>query len=276
VQSLSQPRLLAGVPGESRGVLLVHGFSGSPFELYLLAERLHREGFHVSLPLLTGHHSSLHALADSTWHDWLSSAEEALLGLHQAVCAHTDKAPQLAIVGFSMGGLLSIDLARRYPACVEEARKRPSVAALSILATPLWLPSWQQRAIVRLSQLAGLRRLAVPKLAGRDVRAKDLPKEPLRPWGMPVRALASLVELMQTVRPLLPEVKQPTFLSYGLRDHTVPPACLDAFVAELGTPKDQLSQLVLPESFHILPLDVEREQLFLAVSAHLQRHLPKR
>ena len=94
-----------------------------------------------------------------------------------------------------------------------------------------------------------------------------------REW-VPVRALASLVELMQTVRPLLPEVKQPTFLSYGLRDHTVPPSCLDAFVAELGTPKEQITQLVLPESFHILPLDVEREQLFAALGEHLRRHLP--
>lgn len=274
MESLSQPRVLAGTSGESRGVLLVHGFSGSPFELYLLAERLHRQGLHVSLPLLAGHHRSLRELADSSWRDWLGSAEAALHALHQAVCAQTDKPPQLAIVGFSMGGLLSIDLARRYPASVEQAKTRPSVAALSILATPLWLPSWQQRAIVRMSQLAGLRQLAVPKLAGRDVRANDLPKEPLRPWGMPVRALASLVELMQTVRPLLPEVKQPTFLSYGLRDHTVPPSCLDAFVAELGTPKEQITQLVLPESFHILPLDVEREQLFAALGEHLRRHLP--
>lgn len=271
---LSQPRFLVGNVSESRAVLLIHGFSGSPFELHLLAERLHRAGYHVSLPLLAGHHQSLRALADSTWHDWLASAEQALLKLHERVLTATSLPPQIAVVGFSMGGLLSVELARRYPVPTgSEDVRRPVVNALGILATPLWLPSWQERAIVRMARLRGLQRLAVPKLAGRDVKARDLPKAPLRPWGMPLRALASLIELMRTMRGHLGEVRQPTFLSYGLHDHTVPPACLEAFAQELGTPAEHISRLVLPDSFHILPLDVEREQLFAAVEQHLTRYL---
>ena len=39
----------------------------------------------------------------------------------------------------------------------------------------------QERAIGKLAALTGLQRLAVPKLAGRDLRAKDVPKAPLKP-----------------------------------------------------------------------------------------------
>jgi carboxylesterase len=113
----------------------------------------------------------------------------------------------------------------------------------------------------------------VPKLAGRDLRAKDVPKASLKPWGMPVRALASLVELMRTMRSRLPEVRQPTLLAHGLLDHTVPPSCLEALATELGTPPEQLTRLLLPRSFHILPLDVERELLLTALTEHLSRHL---
>ncbi len=270
---LSAPRFLFS-PGQTRGVLLVHGFSGSPFELHLLAERLHEEGYTVALPQLAGHHDSLTTLRESGWQDWLSSAEQALYGLHRRIYSETRETPQLAVIGFSMGGLLSLELARRYPAApLFPTPQLPAVQALSVLSAPLWLPTWQERAIVKLSQVMGLRQLAVPKLAGRDLRATDVPKAPLRPWGMPVRALASLVELARTVRPRLHEVLQPTLLAHGQLDHTVPVACVSALASELGTSAEHKTTLVLPRSFHILPLDVEREELFAAVVAHLRRYL---
>ena len=271
---LSAPRFVLSATGQARGVLLVHGFSGSPYELHLLADRLVAEGYSVALPRLAGHHQSLRALSESTWQDWLSSAEQALLGLHRRILQETQKTPQLAVVGFSMGGLLALELARRYPAVPTFARPDlPEVRVLSVLSSPLWLPPWQEKAIVRLAGSAGLRGLAVPKLAGRDLRAKDLPKAPLRPWGMPVRALASLVELMRTVRPRLPEVQQPTLLAHGQLDHTVPVACVEALAEELGTDAAHKHKLILPRSYHIVPLDVEREELFAALVAHLDRYL---
>lgn len=279
VDPLSQPRFLLGAKGQSRGVLLIHGFSGSPFELHLLAERLHQAGYHVAVPLLAGHHRSLRALADSSWQDWLSSAEKALHELQERIACTTSESPRLAVIGFSMGGLLSLELSRRHPPpgpssdLAVEGKAEPCVRALALLATPLWLPAWQERAIVRLARLGGIGRLAVPKLAGRDLRARDLPKAPLKPWGMPLRALASLVELMQAVRGHLDEVQQPTLLAHGQHDHTVPPGCLDGLASGLGTPAERIERLVLPRSFHILPLDVEREQLFTALLAHIDRHL---
>lgn len=271
-----------GVPGDPRGVLLVHGFSGSPFELHLAAEALVAAGYHCEVPLLPGHNQSLAALRASRWPDWLAAADEALWALWRRVRAQGVTEPRLAVVGLSMGGLLTIELARRYaPAPTDQPGAagggsigdRPTIEAIAVLSSPLWLPRWQERGIRALCRIPGLRQLAMPKLAGSDVRARDLPRHRLRPLGMPFLAVRSLLDLMAKARGHLPEVKQPALLAHGLLDHTAPYACLAAFAAELGTTSEHLSCLALPRSYHLTPLDVEREILFEALRNHLARYL---
>lgn len=271
---------LWGASGEPHGVLLVHGFSGSPFELHMLARVLHQRGYHCEVPLLPGHHLSLAALRESRWPQWLGAADKALRALWLRVRAQSDRPPRIAVVGLSMGGLLAIELARRYAplgdvtsAASGSVGTEPEVQALCVLSSPLWLPAWQERAIRALCEIPGLRQLAMPKLTGSDVRARDLPRHDLRPKGMPFLALRSLLELMAEVRGHLPEIKQPTLLAHGMLDHTAPFACLAAFAEELGTEPSHLRCLALPRSYHLTPLDVEREILFEAVIEHLARYI---
>lgn len=273
----AQAARLLGSSGEPQGVLLVHGFSGSPFEMHLLARFLHQRGYHCEVPLLPGHHLSLAALRESRWPQWLEAADEALRALWQRVRAQSDRPPRIAVVGLSMGGLLSVELARRYGPRGDGSGatdgSQPEVQALCVLSSPLWLPAWQERAIRALCQVPGLRQLAMPKLTGSDVRARDLPRHRLRPKGMPFLALRSLLELMAEVRGHLPDVRQPTLLAHGMLDHTAPFACLAAFAEELGTDPSRLRCLALPRSYHLTPLDVEREILFEAVLEHLARSI---
>lgn len=270
---------LPAASGESRGVLLVHGFSGSPYEMHMLAHTLHRRGFHVAVPLLAGHHRSLGELAASRYADWLCSADAALHSLWARLAQRARCRPRIAVVGFSMGGLLTVELAQRYPATPAAADASlaapgaPAIEAVAILASPLWLSPLAERGIRFLARLPGLQRLFVPKLTGADIRARDLEKHRLRPLGMPLRALHSLVELMALARSHLPTVHQPALIAHGEHDHTAPYACLQAFASELGTASDQLTCLSLPRSYHQLLLDVEREVIFDAVAGHLTRYL---
>src|SRR5947209_11197227 len=66
------------IAGDGRGVLCLHGLTGTPFEVRPLAEALGTAGYTVEVPLLAGHGATLRDLAASHWSDWLASAEQAL------------------------------------------------------------------------------------------------------------------------------------------------------------------------------------------------------
>jgi carboxylesterase len=70
---------LEGTNGQ--GVVLVHGLTGAPAEMKLVARLLHRRGFSVYAPLLAGHGKDVRSLRRSTWQDWLDSVEEAAIRL---------------------------------------------------------------------------------------------------------------------------------------------------------------------------------------------------
>src|SRR4051812_35072556 len=93
------------IAGDDRGVLCLHGITGTPFEVRPLGEALGRLGCSVEVPLLAGHGGTLRDLAVTGWPDWLRSAERAM----DALSARVHGRP-IAVCGFSMGGLLALRL----------------------------------------------------------------------------------------------------------------------------------------------------------------------
>ena len=62
-------------------VVLVHGFTGSPAELRLLAHALHAEGYGVEVPLLAGHGTWLDDLMEIEPRHWLEQIDALVLWL---------------------------------------------------------------------------------------------------------------------------------------------------------------------------------------------------
>lgn len=240
------------------GILCVHGFTGTPFEVRWFGEELHRRaGYEVLGIRLAGHGTDVDALEDTRWRDWFASVETGFDEL-------ASRCDRVVIAGISLGSLLGLELARR------RGRK---VAALIAMATPLWLPPVTTAAIRAASaplwqRLLGRRRLkAVPKLGGgsdiRDVEMKA--KNPALP-RMPILPLASLLDLAALVRLGLEDVVSPVLVAHGKRDHTAPPACADELYKRLSArtrwqPDARTDQLMLEESFHVITIDLERDIL---------------
>ena len=59
------------------GVLLIHGFTGSPAHLRLIGEGLRDNGFSAQGILLPGHGEYPEAMAKATWQDWFQASREA-------------------------------------------------------------------------------------------------------------------------------------------------------------------------------------------------------
>src|SRR5258708_13280958 len=91
-----------------RGVLLIHGFCGTPPEMRGLGEHLAQSGFRVHGALLAGCGTTPEELAATNWTDWVASAQAQLDELKH-------ECSQVFVAGQSMGGTLSLILAARNP-----------------------------------------------------------------------------------------------------------------------------------------------------------------
>jgi carboxylesterase len=227
------------------GALVLHGLTGTPHEVRVLALALAERGFAVRVPALAGH-GDLAALEASSWREWYASVEQAWLELHDG------GRRRAMVVGFSLGGLLALRLAALRPL---------EVTAIATLSVPLALRGWQRQAIATLARLRGLGGIGrwvgmLPK-RGPDVRIqRELAGSPsLR--GMPWPALAQLVALQDEVGELLPHVRAPLLVLHGRLDHTAPVGDSERLAQRTGSVRVQ--RVILPRSFHQVGLDVDRD-----------------
>ncbi|MBI4510355.1 MAG: alpha/beta fold hydrolase [Deltaproteobacteria bacterium] len=241
---LRDEALPLSIPGDHRGVLLIHGFTGSPFEMKFLAEELGKRGFSVEVPVLAGHERGDPAeLAQARWKDWYATVDRELRALKRR-CEH------VAVVGLSLGGLLALHLARR---------NQDQISALGAISVPLWLGRPIEVAVPILAQLS---RLApplahVPKFHS-DVRDRIM-RERNPTMNVPLPAVDQLIQFMRLVRATVDLVRVPAFVAHGKKDHTASFACSEELVSRLGS--SVVEYLVLPRSYHVATIDVERDLL---------------
>ncbi|MDX9871774.1 MAG: alpha/beta fold hydrolase [Clostridia bacterium] len=89
--------------------VIIHGFGGGLKEIAYLKEFLQRNNQTVETILLAGHGVSKKELGDSTYLEWLSSADRAFRRI-------TRQYDSVTLIGFSMGGLIATYLANKYQA----------------------------------------------------------------------------------------------------------------------------------------------------------------
>ncbi|MBF0544334.1 MAG: alpha/beta fold hydrolase [Candidatus Riflebacteria bacterium] len=95
--------------GESdRGVLLIHGLTGTPSELRIVGKGLQKRGFTVYAPTLAGHGKTEEELLKTGRKDWYESVKEAFFQLKT-------KSKRIYAAGLSMGGILALKLAAHFP-----------------------------------------------------------------------------------------------------------------------------------------------------------------
>ncbi|MEG2378323.1 MAG: alpha/beta fold hydrolase [Clostridia bacterium] len=89
------------------GVLLIHGFAGSRDEVRPLCDFLTARGYPVLMPSLSGHEDTKGALSRATRFDWIDDVSAAYTRLAKTC-------DEITVIGFSMGGLLAVNLFEKY------------------------------------------------------------------------------------------------------------------------------------------------------------------
>ena len=231
----AEPFLL---PGGSHGVLLLHGFTGMPAELRLLAEALQGAGHTVLCPRLAGHGTSPEDLAHTDAENWYDSALDGYALL-------AGVASRISVIGHSMGALLALRLA------AEKAVER-----VVTLAAPIFID--EGRGMKHLPPRCECVGKFHPKMRN---HLRDVPELCNVTYDkMPLVAVHELVDFIERVKALLPRVGAPILLVHSLHDHTAHRRSLRYIYDHVGAAHKEVLWLV--RSGHLVMLDAERGTLF--------------
>ena len=223
--------------GGSTGVLLCHGFTGSPASLRPWADRLAAAGLTVSRPRRPGHGTTWQALAHTRWEDWDAEVDRAYEELR-------GQADEIFLMGLSMGGCLALRMAEL---------RGDGVAGLVLVNPWLAIPN-------KFFLLVPVLKFVVPSVngVGSDIKKEDAHE--LSYDRVPVRAVATLPRLWKLTKRQLAEVTQPVLVYLSATDHVVGPASMRVLRAAL--PSAQLTVRECANSYHVATLDNDAEQIF--------------
>lgn len=218
------------------GVLVLHGYTGCPQSMRSLAEAFADAGFSVELPLLPGHGTKLADLVTTRFDDWLAAADET----YRRLAAHCDRT---VVAGLSMGGTLTLQLARRYPE-----------VAGAVVINPLVVPPAPSFLDVLTGTLAG--GLDVLPAIGSDIAKEGVTE--LAYDGTPIEGVLSLFAAAAELSEHLDEIRCPLLLLQSRNDHLVPPDSGERLVEKAGGP---VERVWLENSFHVATLDNDQSEL---------------
>lgn len=236
--------------GGPDAVLLLHGLTGSTFELVPVARRLHAAGMWCLAPVMAGHGGAASELAGVPWAEWVGKARRDL--------ARLGGARRTFVAGCSMGALVACALAHDLPARVD---------ALVLLAPALELQP-QGRLGALLGRAPLLRELVFPKRAGSDVSDPEMRRRNPCLDAVPVSAVRELELLQAHVDRQLPGIAAPALVVQGLQDHTVTVAGARRLARRIGS--GPARWLGLEQSWHLVGIDVERDRCADAAAEFLE------
>ncbi|HEY7756380.1 MAG TPA: alpha/beta fold hydrolase [Actinomycetota bacterium] len=215
-------------PGGPVGVLMIHGFTGSPASMRPIGEWLAGNGLSVEGVRLPGHGTDVEDLRTRRWTEWVDEAARGLETL-------TARCRTVVAFGQSMGASVALALAASRPADVDGlALANPYVSDARHAVIPLG------RLVLR--DVRGVANdIALP---GVDENADE---------RMPVAAVAEMAAMLRVVRSALPTIRQPVVVFRSGVDHVIPRSNARKLLDRIGSQRTEL--VACPRSFHVVTLD---------------------
>jgi carboxylesterase len=225
-------------PGNHTGVLLIHGFTGSPAAMRGLGKYLNETQGYTTLGIrLPGHGTHVDDLRRPAWRDWVAAVEDGLNMLQ-------GMSDRVYVTGLSMGGVLTLLAASRY-----------EVRGVAALSTPYGLTNdWRVRLMRPIS-------LFVPKF--KKPGAVGIASETSYRYYV-THAIAEAAGLVKLMQEGLPKINMPVLLIQSRGDKVVEPNALDLLSERLTTPHKET--LWLEKSGHVITLDIEHEIVYQRVA----------
>ncbi len=231
--------------GNRTGILLIHGFTGTPKEMRYMGEDLHKHGFTVLGIRLAGHATQPDDMRASRWSDWTASVEDGFNLLSNSV-------DRIFLVGLSMGGALSLLMSTRL-----------NVAGVIAISTPYSLPRdphfplWFIRLYGKLVKY-------MPKskeVPGSSWFDKESYAKHISYPQNPITSIAELKLLLLEMQCALPKMNKPVLLIHSKNDKYVLPENMEKIYSGLTNTSDK-TKIYVTESGHVVTSDAERQRVF--------------
>jgi carboxylesterase len=235
------------VAGSSVGVLVVHGFTGTPASVRGIAEVMATAGYDVELPRLPGHGTTVGDMLTTDWADWSGEVSEAVERL-------TSRAPHVVAVGQSMGGTLVLRAALDHPA----------ISALVCIN-----PLTRTRDAETMAMLDDLLEDGIAVAPGEGSDIADPDSSDVAYAGTPIKPLQSL--LLEGVAPIADrygDIAVPLRLFTSRHDHVVDPADSEYLAATYAGP---VEHTWLERSYHVATRDYDRDLIVAESLAFVSR-----
>ena len=250
---MSSPVLPGAEPvdltGGPVGVLLSHGFTGTPQSMRPWAEHLGAAGLRVRVPRLPGHGTAWQDMNATGWDDWYGELDRAFEDL-RARCE------TVFVMGLSMGGTLALRLAELHAG---------QVAGLVLVNTAL-------ASARKDAALAPLLSKVIPSFPGIASDIKKPGVTELAYARVPLKAFVSLRQAWPVVRADLGRITCPVLLYRSAVDHVVEPVSGRILLEGLsGRP---VEERVLENSYHVATLDNDAPMIFAGSLAFVRTHAP--
>ncbi|WP_162941516.1 alpha/beta hydrolase [Desertimonas flava] len=233
---------------DAPGLLALHGFTGNPSSMRGVAEAFVSAGYHVELPLLSGHGTVIDDMLPTGWAEWSADVEAA----YQRLAARTDR---IVVAGLSMGGSLALSLALDHPELLG-----------LVLVNPATQPQPDDvREMV--AELLADGTAVVPGI-GSDIADPDAVE--LAYPGTPLAPLISFQDHgLQPLTTRFGELKAPLLLFTSRQDHVIDPAQSEHLAVSYG---GEVDHRWLDRSYHVATNDYDRHDIVCA-SLHFSNRL---
>lgn len=235
---MSEPKILAGaeplsVAGGPTGVLVLHGFTGSPQSMRPLAQFCADAGHTVEMPRLPGHGTTVEDMLTTSWSDWSAHVEQVYLDL-------AERCERVVVTGLSMGGALTLWLASRHP----------EIAAIAIINSA-GQPDASRPGDLAAAIAGGV---ITADAVGNDIALEGAVE--LAYDKTPLQPLLSLVEAIEGFD--LPAITCPALIIFSEQDHVVPPETAAYIAEQVSGPT---TVVALADSFHVATLDHDADRI---------------
>jgi carboxylesterase len=256
--------------GGANAVLLLHGLYGNPLQMQYIGRRLHRNGYSVRIPHISGCGVADAGSRDHTtkWENWL---EQVNTHFEELARDHV----QVSVAGLCTGANLALALA---------LERSADMHSLCLYSTTLFYDGWNVTKLRLLRALAYYTPLryvySYPERAPyglKDERirswvAAQMKRSSVTATGAarsPMTGIYQSERMMRYLRRNLHKVTAPTLIVHAKEDDTASTRSAD--LVESSVTSSVVRKVILNNSYHIITMDNDKDRVLQETLSFIAR-----